>query len=119
MWDQVKRVKKLLEARGLQKVSGQSWIEVRRKIYAFMSVDELNPNIEQLHALLVELSGEVKQLGYIPQTKVVLYDLEEEEKERILLGHSQKLVVAFGLINTKKGETIRITNYNPSSTLLN
>ncbi|XP_074295048.1 pentatricopeptide repeat-containing protein CRR2, chloroplastic-like [Silene latifolia] len=110
MWDQVKRVKKLLEARGLQKVSGQSWIEVRRKIYAFMSVDELNPKIEQLHALLVELSGEVKQLGYIPQTKVVLYDLEEEEKERILLGHSEKLAVAFGLINTKKGETIRITN---------
>lgn len=109
MWNEVKGVKKLLESHGLQKVSGRSWIEVRRKIYAFMSVDELNPQIEQIHALLVELSGEMKQQGYIPQTKVVLYDLDEEEKERILLGHSEKLAVAFGLINTSKGETLRIT----------
>ena len=109
MWNEVKRVKQLLEARGLQKVSGQSWIEVRRKIYSFMSVEELNPQIEQIHALLVELSGEMKQHGYFPLTKLVLYDLDEKEKERILLGHSEKLAVAFGLINTSKGETIRVS----------
>lgn len=109
MWNEVKWVKKLLEARGLQKVSGKSWIEIRRKIYSFMSVDELNPQIEQIHALLVELSGEMKKEGYIPQTKLVHYDLDEKEKERILLGHSEKLAVAFGLINTSKGETIRIS----------
>lgn len=108
MWNELKRVKKLLEARGLQKVSGQSWIEVSRKIYSFMSVDELNPQIKQIHALLVELSGEMKQQGYIPQTKLVHHDLDEKEKERILLGHSEKLAVAFGLINTGKGETIRV-----------
>lgn len=109
LWDEVKRVKQLLEAQGLQKVSGRSWIEVRRKIYSFMSVDELNPQIEQIHALLVELSGEMKLQGFFPQTKLVLYDLDEKEKERILLGHSEKLAVGFGLINTSKGETIRIT----------
>ncbi|KAA8543820.1 hypothetical protein F0562_022003 [Nyssa sinensis] len=68
MWDDVKRVKKLLAARGLQ-----------------------------------------KEKGYVPDTKVVLYELDAEEKERIVLGHSEKLAVAFGLINTNKGETIRIT----------
>ncbi|XP_022141898.1 pentatricopeptide repeat-containing protein At3g46790, chloroplastic [Momordica charantia] len=109
MWDKVKRVKKLLDSRELQKVPGRSWIEVRRKIYSFTSVDEFNPQVEQLHALLVNLSKEMKQRGYIPQTKVVLYDLDEEEKERIVLGHSEKLAVAFGLINTSKGDTIRIT----------
>lgn len=109
MWDEVKRVKKLLEARGLKKVPGRSWIEVRRKIYSFVSVDEFNPHIEQLHALLLKLSTEMKEKGYIPETKVVLYDLDVEEKERIVLGHSEKLAVAFGLINSSKGETIRIT----------
>ncbi|XP_061996344.1 pentatricopeptide repeat-containing protein CRR2, chloroplastic [Rosa rugosa] len=109
MWDEVKRVKKLLEARELQKVPGRSWIEVNRKIYSFDSVDEFNPQMEQLHALLGELSIEMKGRGYKPQTKVVLYDLDEEEKERIVLGHSEKLAVAFGLINTKNGETIRIS----------
>lgn len=109
MWDEVKRVKKLLEARGLQKVSGCSWIEVKRKIYSLTSVDELNPQIEQIHALLLSLSKELTEKGYVPETKVVLYDLETEEKQRILLGHSEKLAVAFGLINSSKGETIRIS----------
>ncbi|KAK9913044.1 hypothetical protein M0R45_036870 [Rubus argutus] len=109
MWDEVKRVKKNLEARELQKVPGRSWIEVKRKIYSFDSVDEFNPQLEQLHALLGEMSIEMKERGYKPQTRVVLYDLDEEEKERIILGHSEKLAVAFGLINTKNGETIRIS----------
>ncbi|WCJ20454.1 Tetratricopeptide repeat (TPR)-like superfamily protein [Euphorbia peplus] len=109
MWDEVKRVKRLLEDRGLQKVSGRSWIEVNRKIYSFVSTDEVNPRIEQLHAFLSELSTEMKEKGYVPQTKVVLYDLDVEEKERIVLGHSEKLAVAYGLLNTKSNETIRIT----------
>ncbi|KAI8573952.1 hypothetical protein RHMOL_Rhmol01G0316000 [Rhododendron molle] len=109
MWDEVKRVKKLLDDRGLQKVSGRSWIEIRRKIYSFTSVEELSPQIEQVHALLLEISMEMKEKGYVPATKVVLYDLGEEEKEQIVLGHSEKLAVAFGLINSSKGETIRIT----------
>ncbi|KAL2238409.1 pentatricopeptide repeat-containing protein At3g46790, chloroplastic [Sesamum indicum] len=109
MWDEVKRVKKLLEASGLQKVSGCSWIEVRRKIYLLKSVDELNPQIEQIHAFVENLSKEMMKKGYVPQTKDILYDLDSEEKERIVLGHSEKLAVAFGLINCSKGETIRIT----------
>ncbi|KAK4342565.1 hypothetical protein RND71_038381 [Anisodus tanguticus] len=109
MWDEVKQVRKLLEAKGLRKVSGCSWIEVKRKIYALHSVDEINMHIEQSHAFLLKLSTEMKQNGYVPDTRIVLYDLEEEEKERILLGHSEKLAVAFGLINSSKGETIRIS----------
>ncbi|CAI0539939.1 unnamed protein product [Linum tenue] len=84
-------------------------IEVKRQIHSFVSTDEFNPQIEQLHALLCELSSEMKEKGYVPQIKVVLYDLGEEEKERIVLGHSEKLALAFGLINTSNAEPIRIT----------
>lgn len=109
MWDNVDGVKKVLEARGLRKVPGCSWIEVKKKIYSFVSVDEMNPRIEQLHAFLLQLSTEMKDRGYVPDTKLVLYELDKSEKEQILLGHSEKLAVAFGLINSKNGETIRIT----------
>lgn len=109
MWDEVQRVKKLLESRGLQKVSGCCWIEVKKRIYSLRSVDELNPQIELLHALLVKLSKEMMEQGYVPETKSVLYDVEPEEKQRVLLGHSEKLAVAFGLINCSRGETIRIS----------
>ncbi|GLT66995.1 hypothetical protein SLA2020_393320 [Shorea laevis] len=109
IWDEVKKVRKLLETRELQKVPGRSWIEVERKMYSFVSVDEFDPHIEEIHAFLIKLSAEMKGKGYVPRTKVVLYDLDESEKERIVLGHSEKLAVAYGLINTSKGETIRIT----------
>ncbi|KAL0689559.1 hypothetical protein Bca4012_089237 [Brassica carinata] len=109
MWNKVKKVKKLLEYRGLQKLPGRCWMEVGRKMYSFVSVDEFNPLMEQIHALLVKLAEDMKEKGYIPQTKGVLYDLETEEKERIVLGHSEKLALAFGLTNTAKGEPIRIT----------
>ncbi|KAL2329773.1 hypothetical protein Fmac_017354 [Flemingia macrophylla] len=108
MCSEAKNVMKLLESRGLQKLPGCSWIEVKKKVYSFVSVDEHNPQIEEIHALLVKLSTEMKEQGYLPQTSVVLYDLDEEEKEKIVLGHSEKLAVAFGLINTAKGETIRV-----------
>ncbi|KAK1322039.1 Pentatricopeptide repeat-containing protein [Acorus calamus] len=109
LWDEVNSLKKIVEERGLLKVSGCSWIEVKKKIYSFTSVDELNPQIELVHALLVKLSGEMKESGYVPNTKLVLYDLNDEEKEVLLLGHSEKLALAFGLINSSKGETIRIS----------
>lgn len=109
MWDEVKIVKKLIEAKGLRKIPGRSWIEVNRKMHSFVSVDDFNQQYAELQALLLKLSTELKEKGYVPQTKVVLYDLDEEEKERIVLGHSEKLAVAFGLINTSKGEPIRIT----------
>ncbi|KAL5709437.1 Pentatricopeptide repeat-containing protein crr2 [Ranunculus cassubicifolius] len=109
MWEEVSMVRKLLDAENLQKVPGCSWIEVKRRIYSFVSTDELNPQMEQLHALLFHISSEMKEKGYVPDTRVVLYDLDQMEKERILLGHSEKLAVAFGLINSRNGETIRIT----------
>nr|AKH05212.1 chlororespiratory reduction 2 [Masdevallia picturata] len=109
MLEEVNRVKKMLEAKGLDKLQGCSWIEVKKKLYSFVSVDELNPQAENAHAFLTHLVREAKEMGYVPNTKVVLYNLEQEEKEKIVLGHSEKLALAFGLIGCCEGEVIRIT----------
>ncbi|CAN1231520.1 Pentatricopeptide repeat-containing protein At3g46790, chloroplastic [Linum grandiflorum] len=110
MWDEVNRVKKMIESKGLGKMHGRSWIEVKREMYSFVSVDRFDhARSEQLHALVFELAVQMKEKGYVPRTNVVLYDLEPEEKERIVLGHSEKLALAFGLVNTSHGEVIRIT----------
>ncbi|CAI0393036.1 unnamed protein product [Linum tenue] len=39
------------------------------------------------------------------------YAEAEDEKQRIVLGHSEKLALAFGLINTSNAEPIRITKH--------
>lgn len=51
----------------------------------------------------------MKEQGYVPDTKAVLYDVEEEAKENVLFSHSDKLAIAFGLISTSPGTLFRIT----------
>jgi hypothetical protein len=46
--------------------------------------------------------------GYVPCTEFVLDDVEEEEKLFHLCHHSEKLAIAFGLINTACGTPLRI-----------
>ncbi|KAF0920854.1 hypothetical protein E2562_037499 [Oryza meyeriana var. granulata] len=106
---QVDVLKDLLEEHALEKVPGCSWIEVKKKLHMFVSVDNKNPQVEELQALIGKFVTQMKIDGYVPDTGAVLYDIEKEEKEKILLGHSEKLAVAFGLINTGRSEVIRIT----------
>ena len=46
--------------------------------------------------------------GYAANTKEVLFDIEEEEKEGAISLHSEKLALAFGLIALPESEEIRI-----------
>lgn len=39
----------------------------------------------------------------------MLHDLVEEERENPLFYHSEKLAIAYGLLKTKRGETLRVT----------
>jgi hypothetical protein len=50
----------------------------------------------------------MNNLGYVPDTRFVLHDVEEEEKVSRLCHHSEKLAIAFGLISTPPGTSLRI-----------
>lgn len=57
---------------------------------------------------LKSLGKEVREAGYVAETKYVLHDIDEEAKEKALMHHSERLAIAFGLINTPPGTTIRV-----------
>ncbi|XP_011042282.1 PREDICTED: pentatricopeptide repeat-containing protein At2g15690 [Populus euphratica] len=57
---------------------------------------------------LRSLSKEVRNAGYVPDTRFVLHDLDQEAKEKALFYHSERLAIAYGLINTPPGTTLRI-----------
>jgi pentatricopeptide repeat protein len=57
---------------------------------------------------LRSLSKEVRDAGYVPDTRFVLHDLDQEAKEKALFYHSERLAIAYGLINTPPGTTLRI-----------
>lgn len=53
--------------------------------------------------------GKMKEEGYVSATDSALHDVEEEDKEGHLTVHSEKLAIAFSLINTRPLMPIRIT----------
>ena len=57
---------------------------------------------------LKELTWEMKRRGYVPDTGSVLHDMDAEEKHYNLAHHSEKLAIAFALMNTPEGVPIRI-----------
>ncbi|KAF6171687.1 hypothetical protein GIB67_007208 [Kingdonia uniflora] len=107
-WDDVRRVRGKMKEMGLSKDARRSWIDVDGKVYNFLIGDDKLPESEKLHETWRELEQKIVRIGYIPDTVSVLHELDEEEKVNILRGHSEKLAIAYGLLKTTKGTTLRI-----------
>eukprot|EP01018_Ginkgo_biloba_P029860 Gb_06975 [translate_table: standard] len=107
-WDDVAKVRKLMKDRRVKKDPGCSWIEIKNKVHVFGVEDGLHPQRGEIYAMLENLAGQIREAGYVPDMNFVLHDIEEERKEQILCHHSEKLAIAFGLISTPNGTTIRI-----------
>ncbi|XP_059074064.1 pentatricopeptide repeat-containing protein At3g12770 [Cryptomeria japonica] len=107
-WENVERVRSLMKDSGLKKTPGCSVIEVKNNIHSFLTGDRSHPQSKKIYATLQSLAGQMEDLGYVPDTNVVLHDVDEEMKEHLLLYHSEKLAIAFGLISTCAGASIQI-----------
>ncbi|KAA8536193.1 hypothetical protein F0562_028671 [Nyssa sinensis] len=55
-----------------------------------------------------KLRAAKKEQGYVPDTRYVLHDIDQEAKEQALLYHSERLAIAYGLISTPARQTLRI-----------
>ncbi|KAK9093607.1 hypothetical protein Syun_028518 [Stephania yunnanensis] len=108
LWNEALDVRKKMKAMGVRKEPGCSWIEVHDKVHNFTAGDMSHPQSPQLHELLEDLSHRMRKEGYSPDTSCVLHNVNEEEKEYLLCGHSEKLAIAFGILNTPPGTTIRV-----------
>ncbi|CAA2999638.1 pentatricopeptide repeat-containing At1g25360 [Olea europaea subsp. europaea] len=107
-WSDVARVRKFMRDRGVKKEPGCSWIDVENKVHVFLVDDTLHPEVQAVYSYLKELVPKLRQLGYVPDTKYVLHDMESEQKEYSLSTHSEKLAVVFGLLKLPHGATIRV-----------
>ncbi|KAL1220493.1 Pentatricopeptide repeat-containing protein [Cardamine amara subsp. amara] len=54
------------------------------------------------------LRDKLKELGYTPDYRSALHDVEDEQKEEMLWCHSERLAIGFALINTAEGITITV-----------
>lgn len=99
-----------MKERGLKKNPGCSWIEVGNRIHTFMARDKSHPESLQINKKLDQITEKLeKEGGYLAQTKFVLHNMEENEKIKMLYGHSERLAIAYGLLKTANRTPIRIT----------
>ncbi|XP_031129801.1 pentatricopeptide repeat-containing protein At4g21065 [Ipomoea triloba] len=107
-WSDVHTVRKTMLQEGVKKVPGHSLVELGNCVHEFIMGDRTHPQTEAIYAKLAEMTNLLRIEGYVPHTSNVLADIEEEEKETALSYHSEKIAIAFVLINTPPGTPIRI-----------
>lgn len=107
-WDDVGRMRQLMAVKGLSKDPGCSWIETKNKVYVFGAHDRSHPESDNIYRMLEDLSDRIIKAGYVPSTKFVLRDVEDDDKKKLLCSHSERLAIAFGLMKTPSGVPIRI-----------
>ncbi|XP_054822630.1 pentatricopeptide repeat-containing protein At3g12770 [Prosopis cineraria] len=109
LWDHVANVRVLMREKGLSKDLGYSFIEINGKLEVFSVGDKSHPRAEEIFNELQKLERRLKEVGFVPHTESVLHDLNYEEKEENLCYHSERIAIAYGLISTAPGTTLRIT----------
>ncbi|CAN6442194.1 unnamed protein product [Victoria cruziana] len=95
--NEASRIRKLMHERGVRKNPGCSWIEVDNRIHSFTVSNMNHPQMDGILKTLDDLIMRIEGLGY-----------ERNNNFRSLSHHSEKLAVAFGLLNTPPGRPIEV-----------
>lgn len=107
-WDEVAKVRRTMRQTGLTVDPGCSWVEVKGKVHAFLSDDDFHPQIKELKAVLEGFYVKMKAISFSEPEKSSMDEVEASKAE-IFCGHSERLAIAFGLINTAPGVPILVT----------
>lgn len=107
-WAQAMEVRRNMKEMGVRKEPGCSWIEVGDEVHQFMVGDLLHPKNERVQQYLESLWERMRKEGYLPDTSCVLHDVDDSQKEMLLCGHSEKVAIAFGILNSPPGSVIRV-----------
>ncbi|KAK4350228.1 hypothetical protein RND71_029541 [Anisodus tanguticus] len=107
-WENLRETRRIMMDRRIKKTPGCSLIEMHGIVHEFVAGDQSHPQCKSIYSKLAEFIEELKFAGYVPDTSEVSLDIGEEEKENSLNRHSEKLAIAFALINSEPGSTIRI-----------
>uniref|UniRef100_A0ACD5XT27 Uncharacterized protein n=1 Tax=Avena sativa TaxID=4498 RepID=A0ACD5XT27_AVESA len=107
-WDAAARVRKMMKATGVKKEPACSWVEIENSVHMFVANDDAHPQAEEIYKMWDEISVKIRKEGYVPDMDYVLLHVDDQEREANLQYHSEKIALAFALIQMPAGATIRI-----------
>lgn len=107
-WEDVERLRHSMDEVGVKSVLVWSWIQIDQIVHVFSAEGAPHPATGEIYFELYHLVSEMKKLGYVPDTRCVYQDIDEEEKGKVLLSHTEKLAIVYGLMKTKSRAPIRV-----------
>ncbi|XP_058105842.1 pentatricopeptide repeat-containing protein At1g08070, chloroplastic-like [Magnolia sinica] len=107
-WDGVAKMRLMMRERKVAKPPGWSSIEVAGQIHSFLAFDRSHPRSGEIYEFLKDLEDRMRLEGYVVETSCVLGNVDEELKEDMLCGHSERLAIAFGILSTEEGDVLRV-----------
>ncbi|KAJ9139607.1 hypothetical protein P3X46_030325 [Hevea brasiliensis] len=107
-WEDVETLRSQMGSNNIKKKPACSWVKLKNKVSSFGMGEQSHPQTSHIYTKLEELKKMIKEAGYVPDTSYALQDTDEEQKEHNLWNHSERLALAFGLINTPEYSTVKI-----------
>ncbi|XP_065877432.1 pentatricopeptide repeat-containing protein At3g47530 [Euphorbia lathyris] len=107
-WEKVIELRKFMQEKGIQTTPGCSSIELKGEVHEFVVDDVSHPLKDEIYEKLGEINKQLRIAGYVAEITSELHNLGDEEKRHVLSYHSEKLAIAFGVLVTPPGTTIRI-----------
>nr|GMD35852.1 pentatricopeptide repeat-containing protein At3g47530 [Ipomoea batatas] len=107
-WEKVVNLRKLMKENGIHTTLACSTIEMKGEIHEFIADDVSHPRMTEIYEMLDEINRQLKIAGYVAEITSELHNTEVEEKRFTLSYHSEKLAIAFGVLSTPPGTTIRV-----------
>nr|AYM01014.1 pentatricopeptide repeat protein [Salvia miltiorrhiza] len=103
-WDEVGLIRKLMMDKGVGKEPGCSSVEVDGVVHEFFAGDTTHPQTREIYQLLRWMEERVKMAGYVHDlSQAPLVDEARDGKRDSLRLHSERLAIAFALLNWKPG----------------
>ncbi|CAO1944622.1 unnamed protein product [Urochloa humidicola] len=104
--DGVARVRAMMRERGLKKEPGCSYVEHKGRVHLFMADDHSHPQAKRIYELVIRLEQMVKEKPGMRENGAAEGHVEKAAAQPVVGFHSEKLAVAFGLLNTEAGSEI-------------
>ncbi|ONK58282.1 uncharacterized protein A4U43_C09F10570 [Asparagus officinalis] len=107
-WLDVAKVRKVMKEENIGTLRDRSWVTVKDKVHFFRADDRSHSQSNEIYILLESLIERAKGLGYVPYKSIDMSSDEEEKASGSALHHSERVAVAFGLLNLPEGAPVRV-----------
>ncbi|WJX88004.1 Pentatricopeptide repeat-containing protein, chloroplastic/mitochondrial [Trifolium repens] len=101
-WNDVGLVRKLMNDKGVSKEPGCSLIEINGVAHEFFAGDTTHPQSKDIHKFMNDIEEKLESI------EAPLIDDINEGKHNTMRLHSERLAIAFGILNSKPGMPITV-----------